>query len=360
MTPSNLSANMRRVEQLTSIRFVFHAWDNLKILTPDGPMVNLDTKRIDVDNDGLGGGIDHLKRLRLIPITTTTRPIINNVLGFAASPTLIGGTDQNGQAGLGHGLVGGGRTNVKEEFSYPSEKIDDLLATFGKLGLIAVNNLSANDERSERRAQEIFAVIMSGLSDRTILEDIPEYFSTRNFFLENKRPLGIEKTAEKLLEEAANTGLQIPDKVVMIGDGKSVNIGEKPIRLTATEYTIGLKLIEEIQTSLAFAEVAAIGADTHSTLPKTREGRQTGQKKSYDALDRWLMAQYPSFAMDTEIEKANNQMIRALENAAGGEPVSNGVPVELYLDEKKRNDELQKEVIENRIRLENLEKKLAA
>lgn len=374
---TQVSYNQQRVNQLMTVGFVFHVWQNLPLLVPDGVMCQIDTRRIDVDDDGKGGGVAHLKRLRLIPLQTTTKPIISNKPGFSASNMMLGGQAEldatKGQPGYGLGISGGGTRNVRVADSPPFEKVEDLTATFGKYGLIGINSVGAQNSPMERRAQEIFAVVMNGLDDRTLLEDLPEYFGDFPAYLPEKRPRGLPKTengeemnAAYFVEKAASSsGLQITPRRINVGDPTapegyaSVLIGEKPIKLNATEYTAALELIEEIKISVATAHLAAIGDAPHSVLPKTREGRQTGEKKSLDALDRWMMAQFPSFSMDTEIEKANNQIIRALEGGERGEP-QQGIPVDVWLEEKRRNDELQAKVVENNLRLEELEKKFSA
>ena len=377
MTQQPVSANQQRVLQLTAVSFVFHPWANLNIIVPDGVMCQIDTKRLDVDNENKGGGIGHLKRMRLLPLPTTTRPLINNLTGFSASNVMIGGQsvidNTKGQPGLGYGLSGGGKRNVMAQDSPPEEKINDLTAAFGKYGLVGINSLYARDAATERRAQEIFAVVTDGLDDRTLLEDVPEFFGIDNFALPDKRPRGLAKSfgdeefapARWNVEAACSPkGLSIAPRPINIGDPleaegyATIIIGKSPIKLTETEKLIALNLIGELISSFQLAEAAAIGA-ADAILPMTREGRETGQKKSFDGQDRWLMAQYPSFPMGTEIEKANSQLMRALDRESEVPAVS-GVPVEVYLAEKQRNDDLMKEQAKQTARMDMLEKKFAA
>lgn len=352
-----VSENQWRVQQLMTVNFVFHAWQNLPIIVPDGVMCQIDTKRIDVDNENKGGGLGYLKRMRLIPLPNTTKPVINNHTGFSASQNMIGtqaDLNAQGQAGLGLGLAGGGRVNVSPVDSTPNEKLSDLTATYGVYGLIGVGSLNAQSPAQEKRAQEIFAVVTNGLTDTSLMEDLPEYFGDFSPFIATDRQMqkvgrtadGEIKDARYFVEWAAGEGLEITPREINIGDPnssdgyKTVMIGgENPIQFSAVDYTAALELIEEIKISVAMAHMSAIGDAPNSVLPKSRDSKATGAKKSYDALDRYLMGQFPSFEMDTEIEKANRQLLRAIDNS-GGEQTATGVPYEVWLEEKRRNDEL--------------------
>jgi hypothetical protein len=82
-------------------------------------------------------------------------------------------------------------------------------------------------------------------------------------------------------------------------------------------------LLSEIRQSVSLAEEAALSPSV-GILPKTKEGlnitanRGTGGKTHLDALDEWLLKQYPSFEMDTDVERARAAMQNAIESSGQG------------------------------------------
>jgi hypothetical protein len=84
-----------------------------------------------------------------------------------------------------------------------------------------------------------------------------------------------------------------------------------------------MQLLSEIRQSVSLAEEAALSPSV-GILPKTKEGlnitanRGTGGKTHLDALDEWLLKQYPSFEMDTDVERARAAMQNAIESSGQG------------------------------------------
>jgi hypothetical protein len=333
MNPNpNTSHVSQEINRLIQTRFVFHSWQNLPILGPDGALFHLDTRMLDVDNetsfkdnDGIArtAGLGYLKRLRLLPITTTQKPVINNKIGFAVSNVFLGSIGSDGQPeGIGSNMSGAMKTNVKGEYVYPDEKVGDMVYTFGKYGLVAIRSLTASDQDSINRCQQIFNIVMSGLSDKTLLEDMPEYFGEQSPYILDKRPYPFKFTAMDAVEKALQAGTLFP------GDERAANA-----------------LVEEIKGSIMGAHSAALDSEAAGILAQTREGIQTGQKRGYDKCDQWLMGQFPSFPMDTELEKSQKQLMRALDNT-GPEPSLMDPPdVEelrsALAEQTRRNDALE-------------------
>lgn len=321
------------INQLTNMRFIFHAWKDLPILDNDGVMCNLDTRMLDVDfkptkDNPISSGTANLKRLRLLPVNSTQKPIISNHTGFSVSNVVVGSANNAGQYGYGAGMMGASRkTNVNKEWVSPEEKIVDLSYTFGKYGLIAIQSLSAQNEEQLKSANKVFAVVMSGLPDSTLLEDIPEYFEDLTVFgyLPEKPKSRLTQTAQSIVEES----------------GKGVEVDGKTVKLNTLEYNQALALIEELKASVMQAVIHAVDVESGGILPTTQQSIESKQKYGYDALDKWLMGQFPSYPMDSTLEKSNKQILRALDATGGnGEVVESGVPMELYLEEKRRNDNL--------------------
>lgn len=336
----NQAAN-NEIGRLTQTRFVFHSWQNMPILGPDGVLFYLDTKSIDVDRDSeytdIDGnvhlaGLPYLKRLRMIPVTTTQKPIIDNKAGFAVSNVFLGSIGNDGQpSGIGSNMSGSMKTNVKGEWVYPDAKVSDMVYTFGKFGLVGVQSLWASDENSQKRCLDISRVVTSGLSDRTLLEDIPEYFDPDyvSDYFPDKRRARFPKTAEAIIELAADTGVEINGHIV---------------KLTTEEYAKALRLKGEMLASVIAAHNAALDPESTGILPQSREGRQSKQKASWDKCDQWLMGQFPSYPMDTELEKSQAQLMRALGDGGSGQPDVSEEVSDLSLqlqEERERNDRLE-------------------
>jgi hypothetical protein len=328
------------IGRLTQVLFVFHSWLNLSILGPDGTLFGLDTKMLDVDRasfkDGQVGGIGYLQRLRLLPISTTQRPLINNSAGFAVTNVYTGPVSSDGQPkGIGVGLGSSMKTNVKAEWTYPDTKVQDMIYTFGKYGLVGVHSMVAtSDPKSMRRCQDIARLILSGFDERaTPLEDLPEYFDPTFIspYLHDKRRARFARTAEDIIEEASS-------KDGIAFDGSRFHLSE-------VERGSALLLAEEMLASAVQAHIAALDTEANGILPSTREQMQSKTKRAYDKCDQWLMSQFPSFPMDTELEKSNKQILRALDGGTQqpAEPfVPEGfVPVEQFNEMQERMTRLE-------------------
>lgn len=330
---SNLeTVQQQQISQLTDIGYVFHAWLPLSVIGNDGAILGLDTR---FWNPAEPFGSTHLPRLRLVPINAIQRPVIDNKQGFAAVNMFVGEQGADGQPkGFGSGMAGATKTNVKPEWIYPHQLLSDLVFTFNRWGLIALNNLRAQSAEEFERHQLIFDIVMSGLPKNTLLEDIPEYFGGVSAYLPLKRAAHFERTPFGQIEKAAAGGVQI------------YGADAKPAQISDREKIIAEQMVEQFAAAVAQSHTAALDAEMDGVLAKTREGRQNGQKTSYDKCDQWLMKEFPSFPMDTELEKSNAQILKAL--SVGSEqdsaPQQSGVPVELYLEEKKRNDKLAEDV----------------
>lgn len=325
MTPQ--FAHRNTIDMLSEIRYAFHPWQNLSIIGNDGVLFHIDPIAIDVDDDGRGGGIAHLKRMRLLPITTTQTPVINNKDGFSVSNVFVGSAGAGETVNLSS-LQHHTKTNVRADWSYPAQKLQDMNYTFGKYGLIGINAFAAKDQKEVRRHQMLFRLLMSGTDDRTLLEDLPEYFGSISPYLLDKRPANFPRgTAAKIIETAAAAGK----------DG--FEFGDEQIAVSPKEIEQLQILHDELATSILSAHTAALDAGSGGILAATRDAIQKGEKRGIDKADQWLMSQFPSFPMDTQLEKSNKQLLKALESP---EPAPSGyVPAEAFEAEKRRNDALE-------------------
>ena len=134
-------------------------------------------------------------------------------------------------------------------------------------------------------------------------------------------------TAAKIIETAAAAGK----------DG--FEFGDEQIAVSPKEIEQLQILHDELATSILSAHTAALDAGSGGILAATRDAIQKGERRGIDKADQWLMSQFPSFPMDTQLEKSNKQLLKALESP---EPAPSGyVPAEAFEAEKRRNDALE-------------------
>ena len=218
-------------------------------------------------------------------------------------------------------MMGASKRNVKPEWVYPDQKVADMIYAFGKYGLIKVQSLFATSPEQEQKCQDIFNAVMSGLefSPRgqisTLLEDMPEYFSefgVTSPYLPGKRPYVFRDEENK----PTNAFKQLEKAIA-----KGVTIKGKQIKLSEFDYEKAEMLVREIEQSVLQAHASAIDINSSGILPTTKKAITDKQKKGYDACDGWFMNQFPSFSMDSELEKSQKQLMRVLDGEVGSQPV---------------------------------------
>lgn len=345
--PQDIAA--AQIAALGQTRFVFHAFQDLPIIGPNGVMFNLDSLRLDRREGREKVGVTHLKRLQLLPITATQKPVINNKDGFSVSNVFVGALDGNqSPIGFGSGMQNGKRTNVEGKWDYPAAKIADMLYVYGRYGLIAANSVYANSPEEEKTVYQLESVLLSGIPAHATLEDLPEYFVTAddeiyyNEFIPDKKQFAFKRKAHQVLADAF--------------DAK---------RISFDLFNKGMILIREMQSSIIQAHVAALDPAQSGVLPNSKTAVAKKEKAQYDKCDSWFMNQFPSYPMDTEIEKMNKQFVRALDSAGGAEQSSAADQsaidfYELYKAEQARNDKKDELILQMAERLSRIEGRMEA
>jgi len=267
-TIPDLSSTIKRVESVNTIRFVFHPWM---------PINNL-------GSDGFAFNVHHLSldRLKLIPITVFdfTR-IINKRSGFSLMSSIVGDIG---------GIPGRGQVELETLMQMPATSVDYLRTAHGAKGLVELESLISYDDTGLRYSFGLFQTIFREAQSQ---EDIAHGHRPPGLLLEHF-PNWLEHGAPKLLEDL---------------QGENVNQG--------------MQLISEIRKSIDLAFEAALSPSV-GILPKTKEGlnitanRGTGGKTHLDAQDEWLLKQFPSFEMDTDVERARSAMQTAIEAGNAG------------------------------------------
>lgn len=226
---------------------------------------------------------------------------------------------------LGETVVG---SDVAQVARAANETAQTLLKIHGAVGAVMLESLADNDFNQISAKLLIYEVVMQGWNKQGLLEDLPEYFGTRSPHLPEKfdavpgngRDNSFTMTAEEVLEKARKDGVLI-EKVyskVMEMEPKHRVFLSKPCVLSAKEIAIGKQLIEELRNASLKMHDYAVGAE--GVLPKSKEHLEsvkrgpTFGKQKLDELDRYLMRHFPSYPMDSEIEKSERNQRRATES----------------------------------------------
>jgi hypothetical protein len=269
----DLSSTIRRVESVNTVKFIFHPWIPIENLGPDGFAFNVHYAR--------------LERLKLIPIPVFDYArVINQSHGFSLMSAIVGDIGA---------IPSRGQNRIETLMQMPTTSIEALRIAHGKRGLVELESLIANDEQDLRYSFGLFNSLFREADGEADLDrgQRPEGLLLENF------PGWLDHDAPRLVETLA-----------------------KEIAGFDTERAF--KLLSEIRHSIALAEEAALSPSI-GILPRTKEGlnitanRGTGGKTHLDAVDEWLLKQYPSFEMDTDVERARLAMQTAIEAGNAGQ-----------------------------------------
>jgi len=276
----DLSSTMRRVESVNTVKFIFHPWVPIDNLGPDGFAFNVHYARLD--------------RLKLIPIPVFDyAKIMNASYGFSLMSAVVGDIGA---------IPSRGQTKIETLMQMPTTSVDALRTAYGKFGLIELESLLSHDETELRYTFGLFKQIFS---EATSGEDLERGLRPEGLLLENF-PAWLSYGPPKLIAQLERENPQF-------------------------DVARAHKLVGELRHSFFLAEEAALSPSI-GILPKAKEGlnitanRGTGGKSHLDAVEEWLLKQYPSFEMDTDVERARLAMQSAMEAGnAGQQTVSNSL-----------------------------------
>lgn len=294
--------------------------------------------------------VPYVLMLRKVPRITPKRPDENSVL-------------------LGDVVIGSDVALVNRTAQEMSET---LLKIHGAVGVSRLDSLAASDFKQIGNRLLIYEIVMQGWNKQGLLEDLPEYFGARSPHLPYKydavpgtgRENSFTMTAEEVLQIAATEGVilkKLYGKELLKFDPKIEKFLTQECVLNAREVEIGKQLIVELRNSALKMHEYAVGAE--GVLPKTKEHLEsvkrgpTFGKQKYDDLDRYLMLHFPSYPMDTEIEKSERNQRRGMEAIFRNMPnnAANNNDEELRLL-RERNKLLEEQNSLINQRLDSLEK----
>jgi hypothetical protein len=258
LTGRSLAIAAKTEESIETVRFMFHPWTPL-------PNISLQGRKY---------GVQHnvLQRMELIPLSTWKLPVILPRQGGFA----FGGTTGGPFGAFPTGSVG---SRVEHRLQFPIESVLNLILAYGSegpnnIGMVELGSLKGDTDRVKAENILLFKAIMDPAQD-VILEKMPEYLS---------------ETAPQLAEAACENGVKLMGRVIPMSP------------LAPEKSTV---LLREINASITAATVAGkrILANTKSDLADAKIG-QADVKRKLDDLDKWLLGQFPSFSMDSDVERA--------------------------------------------------------
>lgn len=314
---SSLDEVVRRVERVQAVRFAFHVWK-------EHPNFGADTFRFNIPYPEIP---------RLVPISLPVLPAAEIVstgkavlMGAVLSGSMISMPDVSD---LGGGTVGemqtaqpvpGSRSaaNVRQREQPPHESIYALKTAYGKYGMVELVSLAAGDKEEAVRSFAVFAAVMGAARND---EEIKIGRRPRDLVLEDY-PLWLQTGAPDALKHAVDNGADVP-VALYNEDGMFTGQETRRFQLGEDDAKRGERLIIEIMGSVGQAHQAALDP-SNGVLPLTRDALNTfrnggqGGKNRLDELDMWLQKQFPSFPMDTDVERSALALQDTVKQGAAG------------------------------------------
>lgn len=268
LTSEVLIETGRTAESIDTVLFGFNPWC---------PIPNIELK-------GFLFGVQYvvLERMCLIPLKTWKTPDIQPRLGgFAVGAITSGGAFPSGAVG----------SRVTQKLQFPSQSAKNLLTVYGK---DSSTNIGFTVFRS-----------LGGDTDLLKLESLILFRSVMETRLEKDGPRGIDMTLEALPRFLAGEAPKLLKEVIVNG----FDINGDMFKLSKGCQHKGELMIEDIVNSVAAATRRALDENS-GILPHTKQDLIAAAKGlrdvkvSEDRLDSWLLTQFPSYSLDTDVERA--------------------------------------------------------
>ena len=259
----SLQETARTTESLDTVRFVLNPWT---------PILNYS-----LSGFGFGVQIPVLERMDLIPIRTWKTPrIMPRTSPFALGVSPTGGVFPAGSVG----------SIVDRVLQFPAESVDLLVSNYGpnapnNIGMVELASLASTEDRDKYEAVLLFKAVMKTPFDEGSLRGVDICLEDMPRFLTHHAPA--------LLKRAVQEGI----------DGYRLKTWQKR----------GELMIEHIGRAVAEATRVALDSTT-GILPRTKEDLIASSKGMKDRkvlpdrLDEWLLTQFPSYSLDTDVERA--------------------------------------------------------
>ncbi|HKS27823.1 MAG TPA: hypothetical protein VJS44_08390 [Pyrinomonadaceae bacterium] len=313
MKAAGINTIIQEVEKVKQARFAFHGW-------MPHPNFGKDTFAFNIPYPVLERLVPI--PLRVFPAAVITRP---KNAGFAL-------------LGVGNYDVPstGSRTNVVQTQQTPEQSMTDLRTAYGDRGMVELTSLAAADDTEFVRSLLLFHAVMHPAISEQELDA-------------GRRP------ADLLLEDFPNWLSGYAERAYQYALANGLSYGGQLYEVAPAHKTVE-NLIIEISASIEQARVAALDPSI-GVLPRTREmlnmakNRVAGGKNSPDSQDLWLMRQFPSFPMDTDVERAQNALQDAVREGAEMNAGSSGqiaALLERVVSKQEQTDQILIELLSDR------------
>ena len=279
LSTAEIEKAIRSAETTATMKFCFHAW-------------------ADIRNRGVNKNRANLKhallpRMTLIPLYAHPVPVIRPInSGFS-----VGSVTPYGA------FAGPGGVEVKQRSMMAEESATLIHKFYGHFGCLVLDSLTTEKDTSKAEAFLLFAAVMEATrpvhpgepdGEQTIrgvdvcIEDLPEF---------------LQKEAPRMLEYAFRNGVDFTPSPLAIG------FTPGHFKLRPGSERKGLAMIGELERNVERAIDCALNEET-GVLTNTRGQLQAAaahvqdSKAKLDRLDEFLVRQFPSFSMDTAVERA--------------------------------------------------------
>lgn len=307
-------------DTMQTVRVCWHPWMPISMLSSNGTKFNIPAPR--------PPRRPYFERLS--PIILPAFPA-QNILPRKAPYGFLGNLVSSdprlpSEGGDGFGLAvtsGAVGSHVEQITQMPRTSVDALVTAYGKFGLVELESLAS--EGAQELRQRI--LLYRGIFETDFTDDEENSVRATDLILE-AWPSWLASEAERALKRAIDHGVAVAGEIA---------------RLPKSFARIGEQLISEVSFGIARAEDMALN-ESSGVLPLTKTAMEAKEKRSYDKLDFFLLEQYPSFEMDTDIERAARANTEAMKEAGkGSEQIGTAV-----LEMAKQNTAILQELAESR------------
>jgi hypothetical protein len=335
----DIQETVREVESVKAIRFAWHPWMNLDNFGPD-------TFRFNVP-------YAVLPRLDPIPLWTVPRPFIHSrqqgSLGMLGVSTYVGTGEYNPEgvrgygdsSGFGGSVPSGAGARVTRIPQKPAESVKDLLQAWGKVGMTELVSLAAVDEAELVLSYDLYEAVAGEAKNEEEEEA-------------GRRPAGMPLEDFLFTPYLAPFGLPSRSWLEQ-GAPRALEYALRLKKIPKSYESAGLQLISELTDGVSRAHAFALDP-ANGQLPKTRKLMQIAKqgggegKTHFDEQDLWMMREFPSFPMDTEVDRAQRALSEAV--SEGNRDQTGMATAVLALAEemregRKQTDEILKLALKN-------------
>lgn len=278
---TDLVETIKAAEDVKTVKFAWHPWMPIPNIGAEGFKFNVAYPVLD--------------RLRPIPLPVFPYPHVKP-RSSAQAFALLGAT-------LAEAIPSAGsRAHIEQRYQMPSTSMEYLKTAYRRFGMTGLESMTATDERELLSSFVLYEAVMGVARDEEEAEAgrLPEGLVLEDY------PAWLAGGAPRALSLAMAKGVTL--------DGRQFKL-DSGMRARAQ------KLINEILAGVNQAHEMALNA-SDGLLPNTKKllnitaNHGQGGKNHLDALDEWLLKQFPSFRMDTDVERAQAALKETFQHSA--------------------------------------------